>query len=97
MHDPDACVTSIVWPATVSVPDRMPPVVFDETLNVALPLPGPPPLPRVIHDAELDALHAQLPPVVTLIGRLDAAHPSTTFVGDTLNVQTTASWVMVKV
>jgi hypothetical protein len=94
---PPACVTLIVCPATVSVPDRSAPVVFAETLNVALPLPGPPPLASVIHGAELDALQAQLPPVVTLIGRLDAADERTAVVGDTLKVQTTPACVTVNV
>jgi hypothetical protein len=77
------------------VPDRAAPVVFAATLNVALPVPGPPPLASVIQDTELDALQAQLPPVVTLIGRLVAAAESVVVVGDTLNVQTTPACVTV--
>jgi hypothetical protein len=97
VHDPLACVTLIACPATVSVPDRRPLVVFEATLNVALPLPGPPPLASVIQDTPLDALHAQLPPVVTLIGRLAEGHESATSVGETLNVQTTPACVTEKV
>jgi hypothetical protein len=40
-HDVDACVIVTDCPAIVSVPVRVPPVVFAVAVNVAVPLPAP--------------------------------------------------------
>jgi hypothetical protein len=88
VQDPPGCETVTVCPATVTVPLRSTPVVFAATLNVARPSPGPPPLARVIHGAELDADQLQAPGVATSTPNVDAADVNATTVGDTVKLQT---------
>ena len=61
MHETTAaaCVTVNIWPPTVMVPVRTPPV-FAATVNVTAPLPLPLVLPvTVIHATLLVAVQAQ--------------------------------------
>jgi hypothetical protein len=97
VQDPPGCVTVTVCPATVTVPLRWTPVVFAATLNDARPLPGPPPLAKVIHEAELDAAQLQAPGVATSTPNVEAADVNATTVGETVKLQTAPSWLMVNV
>jgi hypothetical protein len=65
-EQPAACDTETVCPATTTDPVRAGPDAAD-TWNTAVPFPGPPLLLKVIHDAPLDAVHAQPVPAVTLM------------------------------
>ena len=67
MHDAPAWVIVNVWPPAVIVPVRADVPGFAATLNVTAPVPEPlDQLVTVIQAAELDAVHAQPPPAVTL-------------------------------
>ncbi|HET7218195.1 MAG TPA: hypothetical protein VFJ02_09100 [Vicinamibacterales bacterium] len=59
------CATVSVRPAMVSVPERLDEVLFAATLNEAVPLPLPDPLPTVIHETLLVVDQVQPLAVVT--------------------------------
>jgi hypothetical protein len=70
-HLPAFCVTVNTWPAIVSVPTRVAPPVFIDTLKTTSPLPLPvAPSSTVIQESFEVAVHAQLADVVTEIGLL---------------------------
>jgi hypothetical protein len=83
-----SCVTVNVRPAIVAVPVRCVVPVFAATEYPTVPLPLPlAPDVIVIHDAELDAVHAQPVVVVTLTDPVEALDASDVALGEIEYVQ----------
>ena len=67
VHEPvPACVTVTVCPAIVSVPVRVPDVVFASTLYVTVPLPVPLPPPVTVIQPVLLLTALQAHPLVVV-------------------------------
>ena len=81
-----ACDTLTDLPATVSVVERVAPVLFARRLNDAVPLPLPDPL-TVIQDTGLDALHVQPACVATVIVPVSVEPAAVKDVGETVYEQ----------
>ena len=78
-------VTVIVWPATMSVPVRVPPEVFAATTNTTDPMPVPlAPDCTVIQLAWLVAVHEHCVPVIIVIVFELCVDPTENVVGETL-------------
>ena len=93
-----ACVTLKVAPAIVNVPERLVVAVLAATLKPTLPLPvRAAPLVTVIQEAWLTAVHAQPPPVVTVLVPVPPAAANDALVGEVLNVQLAAACVTLNV
>lgn len=86
-EQPLPCVTATVWPATISVPDRLgPAAAATENVTVPDPLPLEPDV-IVIHGCALEAVQAHPAPPATFTVRLPPEASTLCESGDTSNEQ----------